>query len=59
MTTQTLIVRLRGRAIILRKSTSRVSDYRLANDLDEAANRIELLEKEVQSLVEDQAGIDL
>ena len=45
-----LVYRLRSRAEIRRKATCRGPDDRLANDLDEAANRIEQLEYEVSHL---------
>lgn len=43
--TETLSQRLRKRAEIRRKATCRGPEDRLANDLDEAAARIEELEK--------------
>lgn len=42
---ETLVERLRKRAEIRRKATCRGPEDRLANDLDEAAERIEKLER--------------
>lgn len=59
-----LIFRLRERARIRRQIPSRKSVQegqpdRIANLLDEAAARIEELEDEIQSFIEDAAGEDL
>lgn len=56
---ESLVERLRKRAAIRRKVTCRGPEDRLSKDLEDAADKIDELESEVQRLHEDAAGSSL